>query len=791
MRTFVLLLCLLFALSCVKHAAPPPPVAAAPPVLPQFERLSGLHERFLGFRDDPLFVRYGFTFNSPHADWLQQVQRLERDPEQAEGARVLAGLAVAYRQYGAGSVVTRRYETRFARIVRDLPEEPEIPDGTDAAVDTAGAAVPPADVAEIPVPDDGSPAAEAEAPASLDDVVASVVQPAVPVAGPDGPAAEPPAVTAAAPEAEAPVPPVEASAASGQVVVAASPDSAIEGASDVVAASVPVVGAPASIPESSTAEARAVSAVAPDAVIDAVASENASDALDAEEERFAQPALPSVAASPPISDAPVAEGAPAAPVSEEAPAQSAMVSSAPAAEEGLAQSAQPAVAPLAPVSEATATESTPAVQAVEPNPVADAQAAPAAEESFGRPALPAVASTGPLSDTPPVESAPSAPAAEEGLAQPAQPAVAPLAPVSEATATESASTVQAVEPNPVADAQAAPAAEESFVQPALPAVASSVSVADAQVTEGASATPVAEAASADETAAPGQPPAVAAEASVPAAQASPAAATVAAGPRPGVTILFSGDTQGVIFPQPGVGGPVGGVARRPPLVGRVRVDEPGMVLVDAGDAFASGFGRAGRINNVLVRAMNRMGYDAMGLGPYDLAVGEVALRELVSIAEFPFVCSNLVFHGGVKPWIKPYAILRRGPFRIGVISLLPPDAGVAFTGARLVPPGHALRGVLAELGPKVDGVVLLTQMGSAEVADILNGLAVAFVAGDGKAPSRDFPLYLPAVPKGLGFGRVRLEPAEGGALRPAEHGPVLLGEQQDGQMLRLLEELRN
>jgi hypothetical protein len=516
MRTFVLLLCLLFTLSCVKHAAPPPPAAAAPPVLPQFERLNALHENFLGFRDDPLFVRYGFTFNSPHADWLQEVQRLERDPDLAEGARVLAGLAVAHRQYGAGSVVTRQYETRFARIVRDLPDEPPVP--------------------------------------------------------------------------------------AGQAV-----------------------------------------AVSPDVVVDAPESESASQAPAVEEEVFAQPALPSVASSVPVTDAP---------------------------------------------------------------------AAPAAEEGFAQPALPAVASTAPDSDTSAVVSAPAAPVVES-------------------------------------------------------------------------------AGSADGAATPGQPPAIAADAPAPAVQSLPAASTVAEGARSGVTILFSGDTQGVIFPQPGVAGPVGGIARRPSLIGRVRAEDPGVVLVDAGDAFTSGFGRAGRINNVLVRAMNRMGYDAMGLGPYDLAVGEVALRELVSIAEFPFVCSNLVFQGGVKAWINPYVILQRGPFRIGIISLLPPDAVAAFTGARLVPPAIALRGVLAELGPKVDGVVLLTQIGSAEIAEILDGLAVSVVAGDGKVSSREEPLYLPAVPKGLGFVRVRLEPAEGAALRPAEHGPVLLGEQQDGRLLRLLEELRN
>jgi hypothetical protein len=82
--------------------------------------------------------------------------------------------------------------------------------------------------------------------------------------------------------------------------------------------------------------------------------------------------------------------------------------------------------------------------------------------------------------------------------------------------------------------------------------------------------------------------------------------------------------------------------------------------------------------------MNRMRYDAMGLGPYDLDMGEVALRELASVASFPFVCSNLEFQQDTHPWIRPYVLIERGRHTIAVISLLGPDPAVSITGARLI-----------------------------------------------------------------------------------------------------------
>ena len=259
-----------------------------------------------------------------------------------------------------------------------------------------------------------------------------------------------------------------------------------------------------------------------------------------------------------------------------------------------------------------------------------------------------------------------------------------------------------------------------------------------------------------------------------------------------LTVLFSGDTQGVVYPQPGLSGAVGGIARRGPVIEHMRERTPDLMLLDAGDAFTSGFPKAERINKTLVRAMNRMGYDAMGLGRHDLAMGEVALRELVSIASFPVVCTNLRFGQGVAPWIRDHVILARGGVRVAVISLLPPDTEFRITGAELLPSALTLHEILPKLADRADCVVLLTQMDNAQLAD-LPGLqaAVSAVIGDFQGKSGGNPPYSPALPKSLGIGLLRLERTDHGPFQPTETLPLMSGTAGDPKLTRLLEELRN
>jgi hypothetical protein len=117
MKIIVLLLCVLLS-SCVRNQVPPEPVPVQAPVLQELVLLHEMHGRFLAFRDKDIFLRHGFTFNSPYADWLQQVREFELNPSTAEAARLLAGLAVAARIHGVQSEVYKQFETRFDQALR-------------------------------------------------------------------------------------------------------------------------------------------------------------------------------------------------------------------------------------------------------------------------------------------------------------------------------------------------------------------------------------------------------------------------------------------------------------------------------------------------------------------------------------------------------------------------------------------------------------------------------------------------------------------------------------------------
>jgi len=124
-----------------------------------------------------------------------------------------------------------------------------------------------------------------------------------------------------------------------------------------------------------------------------------------------------------------------------------------------------------------------------------------------------------------------------------------------------------------------------------------------------------------------------------------------------VSIVFSGDTQGVLTPQKATKGEAGGIARRTSFINAVRTGHPDLFVLDAGDALATGFEGSDRNNRLLIHAMNAVGYDAMGLNSRDLAIGQARLQELAELASFPLVCSNLEFHGQAWPWIEPYVVL--------------------------------------------------------------------------------------------------------------------------------------
>ncbi|MHB1296152.1 MAG: bifunctional metallophosphatase/5'-nucleotidase [Anaerolineae bacterium] len=157
------------------------------------------------------------------------------------------------------------------------------------------------------------------------------------------------------------------------------------------------------------------------------------------------------------------------------------------------------------------------------------------------------------------------------------------------------------------------------------------------------------------------------------------------------------------------------MARRATIIRQARENTGDIVLtLDAGSTL---FGESIAMQSegsVIVQAMNAMGYDAMTLGRYDLAMGVDTLLERAAEASFPFLSANLVNAADRKPLVDPYVIIERQGKRFGIIGISEPEAnqvpGIAMTLTVLDATETTTRYV-EELADQVDAVIVLSHLG--------------------------------------------------------------------------------
>ena len=138
-----------------------------------------------------------------------------------------------------------------------------------------------------------------------------------------------------------------------------------------------------------------------------------------------------------------------------------------------------------------------------------------------------------------------------------------------------------------------------------------------------------------------------------------------------LAILHTNDTHSQIEPfEYKEMGLVGGVLRRNELITETRAQYPQLLLLDAGD-FSQGTPYFNFFKGyVEIELMNRMGYDVTTLGNHEFDNGVKALAKRLKNAKFDVVCANYTFHNRLlKREVKPYIILERAGFKIGIFGL--------------------------------------------------------------------------------------------------------------------------
>lgn len=108
------------------------------------------------------------------------------------------------------------------------------------------------------------------------------------------------------------------------------------------------------------------------------------------------------------------------------------------------------------------------------------------------------------------------------------------------------------------------------------------------------------------------------------------------------------------------------------VIDSLRAAHPDMLLFTAGD------NRSGNpINDrheeparPMAELMKAVGFDLGTFGNHEWDAGVEALRRVVEIAGFPFVCANVTFDDTINMPSKPYVILEKNGLKIGVIGAI-------------------------------------------------------------------------------------------------------------------------
>ncbi len=140
-----------------------------------------------------------------------------------------------------------------------------------------------------------------------------------------------------------------------------------------------------------------------------------------------------------------------------------------------------------------------------------------------------------------------------------------------------------------------------------------------------------------------------------------------------LTVLHTNDVHSYIDPFPAdhpKNPNQGGVARRAAVIEKIRIENPNVLLLDAGDIFQGTpyfnyYGGA-----IELKLMTMMGYDLATIGNHDFDNGIDGFYSQLHNADFSFVSGNYDFRNTVLDGVvKPYKVLNKGGVKVGVFGL--------------------------------------------------------------------------------------------------------------------------
>ena len=235
------------------------------------------------------------------------------------------------------------------------------------------------------------------------------------------------------------------------------------------------------------------------------------------------------------------------------------------------------------------------------------------------------------------------------------------------------------------------------------------------------------------------------------------------------------------------------------MVESIRKGERSVLLLDCGAVFDHQKDTA----ELILKAMELMGYDALNLGSPEFNFGKEFLEHTHSHVSFPYIASNLLYGGSRLPWTQEYIIKEVGGIKVAILGVLDPD-GLAqlpnqeqVKGLEVIPPETALNRLLPEVRGKADLVILLSRFDVKETIALVKavkGVDVAISSGSddqflAKAPENTVLLHTGYgyLGKTMGLLKITLDEKRGLSVSERRTVPLDRSVPGNGEIERLVE----
>jgi len=159
--------------------------------------------------------------------------------------------------------------------------------------------------------------------------------------------------------------------------------------------------------------------------------------------------------------------------------------------------------------------------------------------------------------------------------------------------------------------------------------------------------------------------------------------------------------------------PLGSIEKRLAYLKNVRKENPGIILLDAGD-FLSVSDRQPFKDSLVCVAYGLTDYDGIGLGDQEIFRDENFLTTNIPSIHAPVIASNIKSQLPIKT--VPYIILERQGIKIRILGIIGSDVFKYYpeeikNSVEIIPPETAIKQIIDGMEEKVDFTILLSHQG--------------------------------------------------------------------------------